>query len=252
MSQYRGQLAKYRYKTSTEPMEPLNLSELVQVNFPENQYYREQTPKSQIVIHHTVSGPNANGVVNWWLQGPERIATHFIIQGDGKIYQLYSSKYWAHHLGVKSSFLQQQGFADYGSRNVILNKNSVGIEICRWGGLIKDMDGCHPSYWDANLGKEVANPRIIIPEENVQIFQQPFRGYQYFEKYTEEQIISTMRMITYLCEKFNIPKDYNNDMWDVSKDALGGKPGIWSHVSFRPDKSDVMPQPELISALQRL
>ena len=75
-------------------IEPLNLSELVQVNFPEGQYYKTETKKTQICLHHTVSGPNANGVVNWWIQDPGRIATHFIIQGDGTIYQLYSSKYY--------------------------------------------------------------------------------------------------------------------------------------------------------------
>ena len=58
-------------KTITRNMpEQLNLSELVQVNFPENQYYREETQKTQIALHHTVSSGNVNGVVNWWLQGP--------------------------------------------------------------------------------------------------------------------------------------------------------------------------------------
>lgn len=233
-------------------IEQLDLSTLVQVNFPEGQYYRTETPKNQVVLHHTVSGPNANGTINWWIQNPERVATHFIIQGDGVIYQLYSSRWWAHHLGVKSSFLQEQGFSDYGTRNVLLNQNSVAIEICRWGGLIKDMSGCHPSYWDANLGREVGNPNIIIPESNVTTFNQPFRGYQYFEKYTPQQLESVAKLVNYLCDKFNIPKTYNETMWDVSKDALGGKKGIWTHVSYRPDKSDCMPQPEMINMLQSL
>jgi hypothetical protein len=41
-------------------------------------------------------------------------------------------------------------------------------------------------------------------------------------------------------------------MWDVSKNALSGKPGIYTHVSYRKDKSDCVPQPELITALQSL
>jgi N-acetyl-anhydromuramyl-L-alanine amidase AmpD len=233
-------------------IEKLNLSDLVQVNFPEDQYYKTETPKNQIILHHTVSGPNAGGSINWWIQSPDRVATQFIIQGDGVIYQLYSSKYWAHHLGIKSTFLKSQGFKDYGSRNVLLNQNSVAIEICRWGGLIKDLNGFHPSYWDANLGKEVGNPKIVIPPENVVTFNDPFRGYKYFEKYTPQQIESITVLVNYLCEKFNIPKTYNSDMWGVSKDALSGKPGIYTHVSYRPDKSDLCPQPELITALQSL
>jgi N-acetyl-anhydromuramyl-L-alanine amidase AmpD len=233
-------------------VEQLDLSTLVQANFPESEYYKIETPKNQILIHHTVSGPNANGVINWWIQDPGRVATHFIVDGNGTIYQLYSSKYWAHHLGIKSTFLQQQGFSDYGTRNVLLNQSSVAIETCRWGGLIKDANGFHPSLWDANSGKEIGNPKIVIPPENVVTFNSPFRSYQYFEKYTDQQITSLMKLVNYLCDKFDIPKDYNPGMWDISKDALGGKPGIWTHVSYRPDKSDMCPQPELISALQSL
>ena len=61
-----------------------------------------------------------------------------------------------------------------------------------------------------------------------------------------------LKLVNYLCDKFNIEKTYNTSMWDISKDALGGKPGIWTHVSYRADKSDCMPQPELINSLQTL
>jgi N-acetyl-anhydromuramyl-L-alanine amidase AmpD len=231
--------------------EQLNLSELVQVNFPEDQYYRTETIKNQIVLHHTVSSGNVNGVVSWWMQSPEKIATHFIIDGNGIIHQLFSSKYWGHHLGIKSDFLKKQGFKDYASRNVILNQQSIGIEICRWGGLMKDINGYHPSYWDATLKREVANQKITIPDENVAIMEN-FRGYKYFEKYNSNQLHSLGKLVNYLCIKFNIPKSYNSDMWDVSKNALSGKSGIYTHVSYRSDKSDCFPQPELINLLNNL
>ena len=41
-------------------------------------------------------------------------------------------------------------------------------------------------------------------------------------------------------------------MWEVSQDALCGKPGIYTHVSFRKDKSDCHPQKELIQMLKEL
>ena len=233
-------------------VEQLNLSELVQVNFPENQYYREETQKTQIVLHHTVSSGNAGGSINWWLQSPDRIATHFIIDSSGCMFQLFSSKYWAHHLGVKKDFLQQLGFSDFANRNVILNKGSVGIEICRWGGLLKDVNGYHPTYWDATLKKEVCQTKVTIPNENVQVFTKPFRGYYAFEKYTPEQIESVGKLVTYLSEKWNIPLTYQSDMWDVSKNALGSMSSIYAHVSFREDKSDIFPMPEMIEMLQNL
>lgn len=230
----------------------LDLSELVQVNFPETQYYKQETSKSQICLHHTVSGPYAQGVIDWWNQDTQRIATHFVIQKDGTIFQLYSSKYWAHHLGVKSTFLKQMGFADYGTRNVLLNQSSVAMEITNWGGLVKDNNGFHPATWDTTLKRYVPVTKVTIPDQNVQIYSKPFRDFVYFEKYSSEQIESISRLVTYLCDKFNISKEYNEDMWDVSKRALGGINGIYGHVSMRPDKSDPHPQPELIQMLQSL
>ena len=41
-------------------------------------------------------------------------------------------------------------------------------------------------------------------------------------------------------------------MWDVSKNALTGKPGVWSHTSYRFDKSDIHPQQEVIDMLKSL
>jgi N-acetyl-anhydromuramyl-L-alanine amidase AmpD len=221
---------------------PLDLSTIVQVNFSENQYYKEETPKNQIVLHHTVSGSKAQGVIDWWNQDPQKVATQFVVQGDGTIYQLYSSKFWAHHLGIKSTFLQKLGFADYGSRNLLLNKSSIAIEICNWGGLSVDDNGYHPA----------GTTKVTIPDDNVLTFEEPFRDYLYFEKYTPQQINSVASLVTYLCDKWNIPKTYNEDMWDVSKNAIGGQPGIWTHVSYRSDKSDMFPMPEMIEMLQGL
>jgi N-acetyl-anhydromuramyl-L-alanine amidase AmpD len=232
---------------------PLNLSELVQVDFPSNQYYREETQKNQIVLHHTVSGGYAQGVIDWWIEDPQHIATHFVIQKDGKIFQLYSSKYWAHHLGVKAPFLQSLGFRDYEDRNVLLNKATVGIEICNWGGLVKDNSGVfHPAKWDTDLKKYVPYMKVIIPDDQVQTYSKNFRDFFYFEKYSPEQIESVNRLVVYLCDKFNIPKNYQSGMWDISLDALGSVPGIWTHVSYRKDKSDMHPQPEMISILENL
>lgn len=231
----------------------LDLSTIVQVDFAENQYYKEETQKTQILLHHTVSGPSASGVIDWWNTDPQRIATHFVIDGSGKIYQLYSSKFWAHHLGIKADFLKQMGFSDYGNRNTLLNKGSIAMEICNWGGLVKSDDGTfHPAKWDTNLKKYVPVTKITIPSENVQAYQKPYRDFIYFEKYTPQQIESVASLVTYLCEKWNIPKTYNSDMWDVSKNALGGKSGIYTHVSYRKDKSDLHPQPEVIEMLQNL
>lgn len=58
-------------------------------NFPDTQYLKERTVKRQIVLHHTASGPGVDGDINWWMRTPERVATHFIIDREGQVHQLF-------------------------------------------------------------------------------------------------------------------------------------------------------------------
>ena len=44
----------------------------------------------------------------------------------------------------------------------------------------------------------------------------------------------------------------NLEEWNISSNALSGKNGIYTHVSYREDKSDMHPQAELIAMLQSL
>ena len=68
----------------------------------------------------------------------------------------------------------------------------------------------------------------------------------------QKQLETLKNLIIYLCEKYNISKDYKEDMWDISTSALSGSPGIYTHVSFRKDKSDCHPQIEFIKLLKDL
>ena len=217
----------------------LRYEEIIQIDFPEIQYYKEQTNKKQIVLHHTVSGRGVAGDINWWKQTPQRIATCVIVEWNGDIYQLFSSKYWAHHLGTKVS------------NNTALNKASIGIEIDSWGGLVKENRAWFPALWDSNLKKYVPNKKVN-PIENVVKYSNGYKGFYGFEKYTDEQIESVRKLLVYWGDLYNIPLQYNETMFDVSSAALSGKSGVWSHTSFRADKSDIHPQPELIDMLKSL
>ena len=56
-----------------------------------------------------------------------------------------------------------------------------------------------------------------------------------------------------LIHKYNIPikKDYTF-MFNISNEALNSEPGIYSHVSYRTDKSDCYPDNNLIKMLNSL
>jgi len=97
----------------------------------------------------------------------------------------------------------------------------------------------------------VANTRVA-PIQNVQVYEQGFRGFYGFEKYTDAQIEAVRELLVFWNERYKIPLDYHDDMWDISNEALAGKAGVWTHVSYRKDKSDCHPQPELIEMLKSL
>jgi N-acetyl-anhydromuramyl-L-alanine amidase AmpD len=227
-----------RRQTKIKFMKKLDISKIKSVALPADQYKRVAHKKIQIFIHHTVSGPGVMGDINWWNQTEADVATCVIIDRKGVIHQAFSSRYWAHHLGIKSTVFRGLGLPSINSK---LNKESVGIEIDSWGGLTKDGED-----WKCTTGK-------IIPSEQVQLYPDGFRGYYAFEKYTSEQIEATRQLIVYWGDNYNIPLDYKGDgLWDMSNAALTGEGGVWTHVSVRPDKSDCHPQPELLAMLKGL
>lgn len=217
---------------------------LIPLDFPEDQYYKVEHPKRQIVLHFTVSPnsrhsklPGYKGDVRHWLSTRDRVATCNIIDADGATYELFESKYWAHHLGVKRKVFTSLGLP---SINTKLNQKSIGIELDSFGPLNK-LEGKYYSIY----GHEVDEDYVIE-------FPTKYRGKQYYEKFSKEQIESLCCLLQDYCHLYEIPTTYQAGMFEISKEALKGVPGIWSHTSFRSDKFDVMPQPELIEMLQDL
>lgn len=201
---------------------------LVQNQLPKSQYYQTKHPKKQIVIHHTVSNGNAQNVIAWWKKTPQRVGTAFIIDREGIIHQCFQSGYWAHHLGLKDK------------RNLKLNQESIGIELCNWGGL-KQIHGKFISFYNDE-----------VPATEVISYPDKFRGYLHFQKYTAAQLESLANLIKYLGETYAIPLEYKSCMWDISQCALNSTPGVFTHVTFKKTKSDCHPQPELIETLKAL
>ena len=100
----------------------LDTTTILQARLSENQYFPEESKKTQIYLHHTAGNGDAVAVSRWWQSNAERIATAFVIGNKGTIVQCFSSKHWAYHLGIDN-----QDFAPHGVRYQNLNKLSVGI-----------------------------------------------------------------------------------------------------------------------------
>jgi len=236
----------------------LDLNTINQVAFPEDHYFKEEQVKKQIVLHHTISD-TLNSVISTWTEKPQHVATPFVISKDGTINQLFSSKYWAIHLFRNSSPFDKVGIPNGKTQRYIIEKQSIGIEILSWGGIYKGDGKTKKDFGHGEIilqnGKYYAIYGNILNLKDEQVLHIPegFMGYYYFDKYTDQQLISIYKLLKYLCNRYNIDLKYNSDMWNLNKNALSGQNSIFTHVSMRgSEKSDCFPQPELIEMLKAL
>ena len=223
----------------------LDVTKIKQVPLRESQYIKEEIKKTQIVLHHTAGNSSGVGTIKMWdTDDRGRIATCVTISGkgqskdtyDGEICQAFSSKYWAYHLGIKPDVFRA---------NVLPYKSidplSIGIEICSWGPLDKNGDKFY-NYVDRE-----------VPADQVTELATPYKGHKYYHRYTDAQIESVRQLLVYWNKIYGIPLTYNEkDMWSVSKNALSAVSGVYTHNSYRKDKSDIHPCPRMIAMLKSL
>ncbi|MFW5847586.1 MAG: peptidoglycan-binding protein [bacterium] len=191
-------------------------------------YFPRIHKKTNIVLHHTAGWVVQKGTkdtpsmshFNWWASQDRRVSTAFSIDYKGNIYQHFDPKYWAYHLGIGGS----KKFLDY---------QSIGIEITNEGYMKKKSD---EFVW--LLAPEIKYNR---PQDEPVYIENGWRGYKYFAPYSKEQIDSTVWLLNYLCEKFDIEKNFI-DNCDYQSHIRDGKyKGIYNHANVRTDKWDLSP-----------
>ena len=223
----------------------LDVTKIKQVPLRESQYVKEEIKKTQIVLHHTAGNSSGVGTIKMWdTDDRGRIATCVTISGkgaskdtyDGEICQAFSSRFWAYHLGVKGDVFRANGLPVKS-----LDKLSIGIEICSWGPLEKKGDKFY-NYVDRE-----------VPADQVTELATPYKGHKYYHRYTDAQIESVKNLLLYWRDTYGIDLTYQEqDMWSVSKRALRGENGVFTHNSYRKDKTDIHPCPRMIAMLKTL
>lgn len=228
----------------------------------EGEFYNEVTTKRTIVLHHTAGGHNpANSVAGWEKDknkegGQLKVATSYLVGGlstrdrrdnqwDGVIIKTFDDTKWAHHIGSRYAI------------NTQLNKESIGIEICNYGGLTKTKDFKFLTYVNSE-----------VPADMVYELDTPFRGYKYFHKYTEKQIEATRLLILDIAHRhptidikkglqlnFRLGLDAMGKAQDqlelINSDVLV-KGGIYAHTNYITGKWDIHPQPEMVRMIMSL
>lgn len=247
-------LQAYDGRCATMPAQPEKVEDFdfIDIDFPNNQFVFQETQKVGFVLHHSAGWDNARNMFSWWARDKAgRVATAYGIEDNGDVFRGFDGfKYWGYAINARSSAnlrnpkfpdkYRQMTSAQRKAWNDSLEKKYIQLEICNWGGLV-DKGGKIQSWAGAT-----------IPDSKIIEYKKKFRGFRYFERYTDQEIESLEKLLKYHNQKHGVPINYNADMWDVSDKALSGFSGIWAHVSFRFDKSDVHPQPELIEMLKGL
>ena len=75
------------------------------LELPKSEYFPEPQAKSGIGLHHTVSD-DAHSAVRWWHADmtatgkPRHVATAYVIDKDGTVFELFDPAAWAFSLGL--------------------------------------------------------------------------------------------------------------------------------------------------------
>ncbi|HNY41924.1 MAG TPA: N-acetylmuramoyl-L-alanine amidase [Bryobacteraceae bacterium] len=199
------------------------------LRLPPSGYIAERHPKDLIVLHFT-AGPSARSAFNTWAGAAARVATAYILDIDGTVFETFDPSCWAYHLGIKGA----------ASANHCHDKRSIGIEIANVGPLKPNAAG-DLCWWPPQnrFGRKLCS----LDDRHLYV-KTAFRGFEYYASYTEAQIQALSPLIEMLRRRFNIPAQLPEPGHVLTADPAGyfkDFRGIAGHQNFRADKLDVGP-----------
>lgn len=189
-------------------------------------FYQEESAKQRIVLHYT-AGYLKGDIATLTTPG-HHVSTPFVLARDGRIYNLWPSKYWSYHLGR-------------GARggNKAMSRSGVGIEISNVGWLARKGEELHTCY------SKPSKPDVYCTVADTALYTQipSYRGQRYFATYTDEQYRSIIQLLRFLTARYSIPREFlaPERRYGVVSDIAAFR-GITSHVNYRADgKWDIGP-----------
>ena len=205
-------------------------------------YFPGPVKKQWIFLHHTAGWENPYQVADMWARDDRgNVATEFVLGGqsvrngdakyDGELIQCFPEGGYGWHTGTGNS---------------VMHRNSVAIEVCNMGQIVNGK----------TYVSTPADPKQIVK------LAKPFRGFQFWHKYSDAQITVLKQWILFVAEKYGIDprvglveyvKAKGADGFDVlDLDRANKTPGMYSHTNVLRGKVDMFPQQELIDMLLSL
>lgn len=217
------------------------------MNFTErmiNEYVASSQPLFEGVCQHFTAGSGLDGVFTH-LKRPDTINVHVVIDKDGKPYKTMRFDRWAHHTGM----------------NYVRDKNGRQLEWCRklysWeyhlsGGLKEHNGKLYPWFaikTDKN-GNVTYNDKWAVAYARA-VKCKPFRGFEWYEALTDEQIRTGERLYQYFCElsKRSLTAITHADIAPHKTDFPPDYPGlIRIPVTFYHTYNNLVPSPGMNKA----
>lgn len=203
--------------------ETIQITDCARDNGDKSFYYPEETVKKKIVLHYTMG--YLKGDIGTLTQ--QHVSVPFVIGRNGIIYNLFASKYWSYHLGPGAI-----------GGNTPMSKECIGIEISNIGPL---------KLIGNDLVTTYSNSDVYCTLDEKQFYTKlpaKYRDWEYYATYTAAQYEAIIKLIKFLCAKYNIPKNFMNEpeRYEIMTDAgFKNFSGIVSHVNCRTDKTDIGP-----------
>jgi N-acetyl-anhydromuramyl-L-alanine amidase AmpD len=191
-----------------------------------NQYVQKEADRKDLIVLHNTAGGSAKGAFDWWQATPERVATAYIVERNGTVFEVFDPKYSAFHLGLEDTQAN-----DY---------RSIGIELVNWGYLSDPFSEGFHFAWPENF------KRVKVPgNEVLDVFKTSnpvtYRGWRYFQTYTTEQVVATAQLCKYLCNRFGIAYEVHESLEFLNSTWRNSYSGVAAHHNFRRSKTDVGP-----------
>lgn len=227
---------------NAENIEVIKALEIKKHYMPVGTYFPGPVKKQWIFLHHTAGWENPYQVADMWARDNRgNVATEFILGGqsvrngntkfDGELIQCFPEGGYGWHTGTGNS---------------VMHRNSVAIEVCNMGQIVNGR-----TYVNTP-----ADPNQIVK------LAKPFRGFQFWHKYSDAQIETLKQWILFIADKYDIDprvglveyvKARGADGFDVlDLDRANKTPGMYSHTNIIRGKVDMFPQQELIDMLLSL
>ncbi len=209
----------------------LRLTKCTRVKEKNPYFFKEQFDKKQIVLHFT-TGHLKGDILS--LTGedsdPKRryVSVPYVIGRNGTIYRLFSSEFWAYHIGANPV-----------GPNKELSRTRIAIELSNYGSLTLAPDKKSLlTYYNTPTRKDIYC-NLEDKQEYIKL-KKPFRGYTYYTAFTEAQYDSLIVLLRYLTTAWGIKRAFLSEAlrFETTEKALDFD-GIVSHINYRKDKYDI-------------